>query len=129
MAIMNRLGPIDRNEATMERIQALYDTLLNSRVRWVLGAGLRRPYETHYPSDQRNAIAYDESLTDVLAEEFVKVRIINLLKKAGQVMELKEIKKVLGAEERQVLAGLKDLTSEGQISRIFKDRTPFYAMH
>ena len=41
---MDRLGPIIRDAAMVERFQALYDTLRNSRLRWVLGVGLRRPF-------------------------------------------------------------------------------------
>ncbi|MBU2548502.1 MAG: hydrogenase iron-sulfur subunit [Proteobacteria bacterium] len=126
---LDELGPIDRDEPTRERIQALYDTLNNSRVRWVLGASLRRPWETTYPSDQRNALAYDETLSDVLAEEFVRVRVMNLLKASGKTYRLDDITAALGADKDPVLHCLKDLTNEGMISRIFKDRTPYYTMH
>jgi heterodisulfide reductase subunit A-like polyferredoxin/coenzyme F420-reducing hydrogenase delta subunit len=128
MVNMNRLGPINRDEATMEKIQALYDTLRNPRVRWVLGASLRRPYEDHYPSDQRNALAYDDTLSDVLAEEFIRVRVMNLLKSSRKVMQLKEISRSLKAEDRPVADCLKDLTGEGLISLIYKDRTPHYVL-
>ncbi|MEW5724909.1 MAG: hydrogenase iron-sulfur subunit [Thermodesulfobacteriota bacterium] len=127
-AQMARLGPINRNQPTLERLQALYDALKNPRVRWVLGAGLRRPYETHYPADQRNALAYDETLTDVLAEEFIKVRVLNLLRKTGQVLQLREISRALQADQEPVLASLRELAGEGIISRIFKDRTPYYTV-
>ncbi|MFH1090137.1 MAG: hydrogenase iron-sulfur subunit, partial [Pseudomonadota bacterium] len=128
MTVMDRLGPVRRDETTMEKIQALYDTLKNPRVRWVLGAGLRRPYEAHYPADQRNAMAYDETLADVLAEEFIRTRILNLLQNTGRTMQLKEINQTLSTDERQVLHCLKELAGEGIISRIFKDRVPHYLM-
>jgi len=128
MNTLDRLGPINRDEPTMERLQALYGTLRNPRVRWVLGAGLRRPHETVYPADQRNARAYDQSLSDIVAEEFIRVRIMNLLNTSKQNMRLKEISAALREDEQQLLHCLKDLTSEGMISRIFKDRTPHYAM-
>ena len=128
MGTMDQMGPIDRTPETLERIQALYDALENPRVRWVLGAGLRRPYETDYPTDQRNALAYDESLSDVLAEEFVRIRVVNLLKSEGQVMVLSDISQALKTDERVLLPCLKDLAGEGMISRVFKDRTPYYTM-
>jgi hypothetical protein len=34
-------------------------------------------WETTYPSDQRNALAYDETLSDAVIEEFIKTRIAN----------------------------------------------------
>ncbi len=128
VATMDRLGPIKRDEATLERIRAMYDALHNPRVRWVLGAGLRRPYETDYPSDQRNAMAYDKSLSDVLTEEYIRVRVMNLLKDTGEVLELKQITRALGEDQKKVIGCLKELSGEGMISRIFKDRTPFYTL-
>lgn len=125
---MDRLGPIVRDATTAERLQALYDTLQNSRVRWVLGVGLRRPYEKSYPADQRSALAYDETLSDVLAEEFVKVRVVNLLKSAGKVMKIDEVSEALDAGAKPVVSALKELTNEGQISRVYKDRTPYYTL-
>lgn len=123
---IDKLGPINRDEATMERLQALYDTLNNARVRWVLGAGLRRPNETHYPTDQRNALAYDETLSDVLSEEFIKVRVANLLTKAREHLNLKEISNYLNVDPEPVLGSLQELAGEGMISTIYKDRTPYY---
>jgi heterodisulfide reductase subunit A len=128
MATMDELGPINRDEATSERIQAMYDTLQNPRVRWVLGAGLRRPHETHYPADQRNALAYDESLSDVLSEEFVRTRVLNLLKAKKETMHLRDISSALGEDDRPVLHCLRDLAGEGAISLIYKDRTPYYVL-
>lgn len=123
---INELGPIDRNETVMEKLQALYDTLNNARVRWVLGAGLRRPHETHYPTDQRNALAYDETLADVLTEEFIKIRMTNLLTRKKELMNLNEIGQSLEADPKAILASLQDMVSEGMVSRIYKDRTPYY---
>jgi heterodisulfide reductase subunit A2 len=129
MAQMDELGPIKRDEPTKEKIRALYDSLENPRVRWVLGAGLRRPYEDHYPSDQRNALAFDQTLIDVLSEEFIKVRVMNLLKKSGELMNLKDISRMLNEDPQPILSSLNEMSSEGIISRIYKDRTPFYIMH
>ena len=67
---MDKLGPINRTPEMTAKIQDFFDTLKNPRARWVLGASLRRPWETSYPADQRNAMAYDETLSDVLVEEF-----------------------------------------------------------
>jgi len=129
MAMMDRLGPIERTDQVKEKLRGAYDTLRNSRVRWVLGAGLRRPYEQTYPADQRHALAFDETLSDVVAEEFIRSRVMALLRESGQVMDLEGITRVLEESNKQVvLNSLKELAQEGLISRIFKDRTPFYAM-
>jgi len=125
---MDRLGPIRRDPVMEAKIRDLYDTLKNPRVRWVLGASLRRPWETTYPSDQRHALAYDETLSDVLADEFIRTRIVNLLKNRKQVANLDEITKSLVEERRKVHGCLSELSREGMISCIYKDRMPFYIM-
>jgi len=129
LARMDQLGPINRDESTASRIRSMYDTLQNTRVRWILGAGLRRPHEATYPADQRNALAFDESLTGIVAEEFLRTRLTNLLHKSKQVMRLEEISKNLEVEKQtDVLHCLKEMSSEGLISRVFKDRVPYYTM-
>jgi heterodisulfide reductase subunit A2 len=125
---MDRLGPIKRDEKMQAKIRDLYDTLKNPRVRWVLGASLRRPWETSYPTDQRNALAHDETLTDVLAEEFLKTRVVNLLKTQPRVHDLNDITQALKEDRGEISRCLSDLAKEGMISRIYKDRTPYYAM-
>jgi coenzyme F420-reducing hydrogenase delta subunit len=125
---MDRLGPIRRDPSMKAKIRDLFDTLKNPRVRWVLGASLRRPWESTYPTDQRNALAYDETLSDVLVEEFIRTRIMNLLKDHKQVADLNEIAQSIGEERRKVQGCLSDLTSEGMIARVFKNRVPYYAV-
>jgi heterodisulfide reductase subunit A2 len=128
MATMERLGFIVRDGTMQSKLKALYDTLHNARVRWVLGAGLRRPWETTYPSDQRHAIDYDNTLTDVLTEEFIRTRITNLLHQEARFMLFEDVVQVLNLEKKRAVDCLRDLASEGIISRIFKDRTPYYSM-
>jgi coenzyme F420-reducing hydrogenase delta subunit/ferredoxin len=128
VSTIDRLGPIKRDPMTQAKMQALYDTLHNARVRWVLGASLRRPWETTYPTDQRHAMDYDMTLTDVITEEFCRTRITNLLRQEARVMLLEEVVEALAVEKKRALECLKDLTSEGGISRIFKDRVPYYSL-
>lgn len=125
---IDRLGPIDRNQEMALKIQDMYDTLKNPRVRWVLGASLRRPWETSYPSDQRNAMAYDETLSDVLTEEFIRTRIINLLRNQKQIVNLNDISESLKEERRRIQGCLTELSKEGVVSRIFKDRVPYFTI-
>ena len=126
METMARLGPIKRDSTTKERLQGLYETLQNPRMRWVLGAGLRRPREETYPGDQRNALAYDETLSDVLTEEFLRARVLNILKGAGEIVKANIVANALGEDKTQVSQCLAAMVKEGLISRIYKDRTPYY---
>jgi hypothetical protein len=125
---MDKLGPINRTPEMLSKLQDFFDTLKNPRARWVLGASLRRPWETSYPTDQRNAMAYDETLTDVIVEEFIRTRIVNLLKGEKEVVNLDHITKNLGEDRRKIQGCLTEMSKEGAISRIFKDRVPYYAM-
>lgn len=128
VAMMDQLGPINRNAEMKAKIRDMYDTLKDPRVRWVLGASLRRPWETTYPTDQRNALAYDETLSDVVTEEFIRTRVRNLLQDKGQFLHLNDITLSLSEEKQEVLSCLKEMTREGMVSRIFKDRVPYYSM-
>jgi heterodisulfide reductase subunit A-like polyferredoxin/coenzyme F420-reducing hydrogenase delta subunit len=127
LADIDALGPIPDDEATQEKVAGLYATLQNPRVRWALGASLRRPWEVIYPGDQRNARAYDGTLMDIVTEEYLRARINNLLTREDKSFSLEDICQALDQGDKQpVLNVLRDMVGEGQVSRIYKDRTPFY---
>jgi heterodisulfide reductase subunit A len=128
MAMIDALGPISRNAATKARIRGIYDTLKNPRVRWVLGASLRRPWEPTYPGDQRNTLSFDASFSDVVKEEFVHTRVLNYLKESESVLNLADIVSSIGEEKQCVLDSLRDLSEDGMVSRIYKDRVPYYSV-
>jgi coenzyme F420-reducing hydrogenase delta subunit/NAD-dependent dihydropyrimidine dehydrogenase PreA subunit len=128
VATMDRLWPIRRDEATQAKLRAIYDTLHNSRVRWVLGVSLRCPGETTYPSQMPNPLAYDQALTDIISEELFRTRMTNLLKQQARFMQLKDISQALGVEEAQAYNCLRELGGEGLVSRIFINRTPHYSL-
>jgi len=126
MKTMARLGPIPRNPELQGKLQAMYDALHVSRVRWVLGVSLRRPWETAYPSHMPNPAAYDHTLTEILTEEFFRARVKNLLRQRGRLLQLHDITQTLGVDETQAHEYLKDMGYEGLISISFVNRTRFY---
>lgn len=128
VADMERLGPIRRDDRMRARLRDLYDTLKNPRVRWVLGTGLRRPWETTYPADQRYALAYDETLSDVLSEEFVRIRITKLLKDQGAILDLGGITRLLDEDKEKIMDCLADMAKEGIITELYKDRVAYYTI-
>ncbi len=128
VSIIDELGPIPDDAETIAKLNDMYDTLRTPRVRWVLGASLRRPWETTYPTDQRNALAYDETLTDVVKEEFLRMRVFNFLRRESRILHLTDIVDSIREEKQRVLNCLKDLSDEGMISRIYKDRVPYYTL-
>jgi heterodisulfide reductase subunit A len=128
MKSMARLGPINRDAEMQSKIQALYDALKVSRVRWVLGVSLRRPWETAYPSHMPNPAAYDHTLTEILTEEFFRARVKNLMRQKGKLLQLQDITEDLGVDEAQAHEYLKDMGYEGLISISFVNRTRFYSL-
>ena len=101
--LINELGPIERSPEVQEKLGGLYATVNNSRVRWVLGATLRRPWEEVYPGNQRNALAFDEDLLGILKEEWMKARIANLLNSDKRFFDLKELSQSLKANKEDVM--------------------------
>ena len=128
MKTMATLGPIHREAEIQSRLQALYDALQVSRVRWVLGVSLRRPWETAYPSHMPNPAAYDHTLTEILTEEFFRARVKNLLGQKGKLLQLNDITQALGVEEAQAHDYLKDMGYEGLIAISFVNRNRFYGL-
>jgi heterodisulfide reductase subunit A-like polyferredoxin/coenzyme F420-reducing hydrogenase delta subunit len=126
--LMNELGPMERDPLTLERLQGLYDTVNNARVRWVLGAGLRRPWEEVYPGDQRNAMSFDKSFMDVVGEEYVGVRMAQLMRRQSRPMVLGELSQSLREDEATLVDKLREMVSEGLITRTHKDGVAHYSL-
>lgn len=125
---MDRFGPIQRDADTLSKLKALYDALHTYRVRWVLGVSLRRPWETTYPMHMPNPTAYDQTLTEILTEEFFRAQVTNLLRQRGRSLQLAEIAQALGADEERAYDYLKDMGHDGLVSIVFINRTPYYGL-
>jgi heterodisulfide reductase subunit A len=125
---MDRFGPIQRDADTLTKLKALYDALHTYRVRWVLGVSLRRPWETTYPMHMPNPTAYDQTLTEILTEEFFRARVANLLRQRGRSLQLADISQDLRVDEERAYDYLKDMGHDGLISIVFINRTPYYGL-
>jgi heterodisulfide reductase subunit A-like polyferredoxin/coenzyme F420-reducing hydrogenase delta subunit len=125
---MDRFGPIQRDADTLSKLKALYDALHTYRVRWVLGVSLRRPWETTYPMHMPNPTAYDQTLTEILTEEFFRARAANLLRQRGRSLQLADIAQALRVDEERAYDYLKDMGHDGLISIVFINRTPYYGL-
>ncbi|MFH1059862.1 MAG: hydrogenase iron-sulfur subunit [Pseudomonadota bacterium] len=126
--LMDQLGPLPQDEATREKLVGLYNTVNNDRVRWVLGASLRRPWEEVYPGDQRHALAYDQDMLGVVHEEFTKVRLFSLLKEQAEALAIGQLAQALKEDEAFLVPNLREMVSEGVISRIHRDGVAHYAV-
>lgn len=125
---MAELGPIERTPENQEKLAGLYATVNSPRVRWVLGATLRRPWEEVYPGNQRNALAFDRDMMGVVSEEFIKARVANLLKEKARPFQLRELAAALHEEEKPLMDSLREMVGEGVIGRMHKDGVAHYVM-
>jgi heterodisulfide reductase subunit A-like polyferredoxin/coenzyme F420-reducing hydrogenase delta subunit len=125
---INEMGPIEKNESNREKLAGIYATVNNARVRWVVGATLRRPWEETYPGDQRNALAFDKDFLGILKEEFAKSRITNLLKSQPRYFELKEMAELIKIDRETLGFSLQEMVKEGMISRVHRDGVAQYIM-
>jgi heterodisulfide reductase subunit A2 len=128
MKTMATLGPIQRDAEVQTKLEAMYGALHVSRVRWVLGVSLRRPWETAYPSHMPKPAAYDRTLTEIITEEFFRARVKNLLQIKGKSLLLEEITQTLGVDKDRARGYLKDMGGEGLISIVFVNRTLHYGL-
>jgi len=126
--LINQLGPIVRTPENLEKLSGIYDTVNNPRVRWVLGASLRRPWEDVYPGNQRSAMAYDKDLMGVVREEFLKARLTRKLKEEKRPLPLSELAASLQEDNQKMMESLREMVAEGAISRQHKDGVAHYSL-
>jgi coenzyme F420-reducing hydrogenase delta subunit/ferredoxin len=125
---MAALGPIERTPENQEKLAGLYATVNSARVRWVLGATLRRPWEEVYPGNQRNALAFDRDMMGVVSEEFIRARVANLLKDTQRPYQLRELADALNEDEKPLMESIREMVGEGVIGRMHKDGVAHYVL-
>ena len=108
----------------------MYDLIkYNTRVRHLLSAGLRRPWEDDYRGDQRHALDYDRDFTAVLTEEFLQQRLLQVFKTEKKALNLHQLSNLVHEDEQQIVECLWDMVSTGVIDFSHKDREAFYALN
>lgn len=117
---LDRLGPLERTEEKKKRLLAAHATLHRPRVRWVLGVSLRRPSEMEFPGDQRNAVDFDETMQDVLYEEYMAARIIGALSESDRPLNSPEVAKTLGLRPQEVSPILQAMAQEDRLTSRFE---------
>ncbi len=127
METMGKLPPLPRDDKTRAKLWAIHATLHRPRVRWVLGTNLRRPHEKEFPSTQLNAVDVDETLLEVLKEEFLTARILKAL--SEKPLNPPGIAKAIEEKVEQVGPLLTDMEKEGRITlKCWEDRYPIYVL-
>ncbi|SHL05265.1 4Fe-4S binding domain-containing protein [Desulfatibacillum alkenivorans DSM 16219] len=120
--IIAGMEPIERSPQNLEKLHAIYDTTKNSRVRLLLSAALRRPWESVYRGAQRHALEYDQEFAGVLAEEFAQTRLTRALKAQGEPQTIKDLAVHLDADKDYIAEMLMEMASEGKVNMIHKQR-------
>ncbi len=122
------LGPIEKTPENMSKLQSIYRLVKsNSRVRLLLSAGLRRPWEHTYRGDQRCALQYErEDFITALKEEFLKSRLETVMTKEKRPFNIRELSSYLTEEKKSVAEQLGELVSEGHVNVQYKEGKPLY---
>ena len=124
------LGPIPPTPENRGKLQALYDLIkYNTRVRHLISASLRRPWEKSYRGEQVHALDYDRDFSEVVAEEFLQQRLKHLLRDQKKGFRLHEMAIRLQADEQQIADCLWDMVNSGTIKYVYENRVPCYSLH
>jgi hypothetical protein len=124
---LNAMGPLDRSDEQKKKLLAAHAITHRPRVRWFLGAGLRRPSEKQFPGDQHNAVDFDASLQDLLREEYMAARIIGAL--SNGPLNPPRIAQALGERSAEVSLVLNELLRDNRLIRQrWEDGYPLYAL-
>ncbi|HEX9882525.1 MAG TPA: hydrogenase iron-sulfur subunit [Desulfobaccales bacterium] len=123
---MQKLAPIQRDEKTKTKLWAIHATLHRPRVRWVLGTSLRRPAEKEFPGEQLNAVDADETMLDVLREEFLASRILKAI--TDQPLNPPQIAQSMDEAVKSITPMLTEMTKEGRVTiKGWEGGYPLYA--
>lgn len=127
--MIQALGPIEKTPANQEKLESIYRLVkYNSRIRLLLSAGLRRPWEKTYRGDQRFALQYDrEDFITAVKEELVKSRLEGVfLASKKQSFDIDQLRQLISEEKQSVVSQLTEMVSEGMISVKYKEGKPYY---
>jgi heterodisulfide reductase subunit A-like polyferredoxin/coenzyme F420-reducing hydrogenase delta subunit len=124
---ISAIGPIEKTAANREKLEAIYNLIkFNSRVRHLLSASLRRPWEKTYRGEQRHALDYDRDFLAVIEEEFLQQRLLLLLEKEKRPLRLQDCAGSLHEDEVQVADCLWNLVTDGSINLTHQNREAFF---
>jgi heterodisulfide reductase subunit A2 len=124
---LDKLGPAESSEEQHKKLLAAHATMHRPRVRWVLGVSLRRPSEQDFPGDQYNVVDFDDSMQDVLREEFLAARILGTLTTGA--LNPPAIAQALGEPTTAVTPVLNELLHDNRIVRQrWEGGYPLYAI-
>jgi heterodisulfide reductase subunit A len=124
---LEKLPSLPQDDQTMARLWAIHATMHRPRVRWVLGTSLRRPTEKEFPGSQFNAVDADETMLDVLKEEYTVSRIFKAL--TDQPLSPPDLASALEEPVKNLTPILTDMAKEGRLTiKGWEGGYPVYVM-
>lgn len=128
--IINHLGPLETSSEDSAKLASMYHlSRYNSRIRFLLSASLRRPWEKTYRGDQKHGLDFDQDFASVLTEELLQTRVIRLMGSEKRAFSISELAGKLGENEDNIGERLWDMAYEGVVDRTFKNHQAFYELH
>lgn len=124
---LEKMPPLPKDDKTKAKLWAIHATLHRPRVRWVLGTSLRRPTEKEFPGSQFNAVDADETMLDVLKEEYTVSRIFKAL--TDQPLSPPDLARALEEPVKNLTPILTDMAKDGRIAtKGWEKGYPLYAL-
>jgi heterodisulfide reductase subunit A len=124
---LEKLPPLAQDDKTKAKLWAIHATMHRPRVRWVLGTSLRRPAEKEFPGSQFNAVDADETMLDVLKEEYTVSRIFKALR--DEALNPPDLARALEEPVKNLTPILTDMAKDGRIiTKAWEKGYPIYAM-
>ncbi|MBF0120648.1 MAG: hydrogenase iron-sulfur subunit [Desulfobacterales bacterium] len=124
------LGPIERNSINISKLESIYGLVKdNTRIRHLLCANLRRPWEHSYKGEPRHALEYDRDFSDALTEELLNTRVLRLLRLYNRPTMLQELSSNLMVDKKKVGERIWDMVNEGRVQYTHKDSEPMFIAH
>lgn len=125
--VVASMGPVERTPQNLSRLESMYELVSNNaRIRHLLCVTLRQPTETQYKGDMRHALDFDRDFSAALREEFLRTRVLQLLRAEKRPLRLKELSSALMESREQVGEQLWSMVHEGLVRRFHQNHEAIF---
>ncbi|MCF8095668.1 MAG: hydrogenase iron-sulfur subunit [Desulfobacteraceae bacterium] len=116
--VVGAIGPIGKTPQNISRLKSMHELVSNNaRIRHLLCVTLRQNDETEYKGNQRHALDFDRDFSAALREEFLRTRLLQLLRTEKRPLKLNELSNALMENREQVGEQLWSMVYEGLVHR------------
>lgn len=125
-AVLKGIGPLSRDEATMERLEVMKEVMAHFRVKWVFGKKLELTTHGNAFGDIVDGRRMNEVISDVLRKEYIRMYLVKVLERGPATVD--DMAKATGFPTDEVLGNLMRLRQRGVV--VFhgeRDHRPMYS--